>query len=312
MKANFIKIKPWDETISRSVIIDLHNQMRHYLNPKDTLEINEDMLNFWLGEHTILSRDFLRFENNKNSIVAWAGIVKDPMLKDVWTVGYGVLPEYFKTELPGKLIEAILNLGKKLKVPELLFNTTGTLSAPFDERLKSMGFKPIHYTWSMRLDDFNLFKLPNTPHGIIIRKQLKINDYNSYANVINLAFQESFKWEPKTETNFEQLMDSMQKTNNIEHCFAFENNKLVGACDIFTNQKQKDVGALANFGILPEYQHRGIGSTLFAFSVDSLREKGCKEINLGVETKNEKALNLYKTFGFYTLDNLTEKRYQII
>jgi len=312
MKENLIQIKPWDETISRSIIIDLYNQMMHYLNPKGTLEINENMLNFWLGEHTILSRDFLRFEDNNNSIIAWAGIVKDPMLKDAWTVGYGVLPEYFKTELPGKLIDASLNLGKKLKTPDLLFNTTGTLSTPFDEKIKSLGFKPIHYIWSMRLDDFNLFKLPNNPHGITIRKQLKINDYNSYANVINLAFQESFKWEPKTEKEYEQLIDSMQKTNKIEHCFAFENNNLVGTCVIFTNPKQKDVGGLANFGILPDYQHRGIGSALFAFGVESLREKGCKEINLGVETKNEKALNLYKKFGFYTLENLTQKTYQII
>lgn len=312
MKANLIQIKPWDESISRTVIIDLLNQQYRYLNPKDPIEVNEEMLNLYLGEDTVLSRDALRFENSQNNIIGFAGIVKSPIYKNTRVVGYGILPEYFKTDLPRKLIDNSLTLGKKLKVPELLFSTTGTLSDPFDEKLESLGFKPIQYTWHMRLDDFNLFKLPKKPYTIKLQKQMEINDYYSYANVINQAFQEHFKWENKTEEFYKKINEILQKTNKIEHYVAYENDKLIGSCMGIINPKQDFIGSIGNFGILPSYQHRGIGSTLFAFGVDSLRKQGCKEINLAVEAKNERALGLYKKFGFIIQDNLTEKRYQII
>jgi ribosomal protein S18 acetylase RimI-like enzyme len=312
MTADLIHIKSWDESISRTVIIDLLNQQNKYLNPKDPIEATEELLNFFLGETTVLSRDVLRFENNQSNIIGFAGIIKSPMYKDTWVVGYGILPEYFKTDLPEKLIDASLNLGMELKVPELLFGTTGTLSAPFDEKLESLGFTPIQYTWSMRLDNFSLFKLPKVPHEISIQKNLEIDDYQSYANVINQAFQDHFKWENKTEEMYKQINDMIQKTNEIEHYLTYEDNKLVGTCIGIINPKQKFVGSIGNFGILPSHQHRGIGSSLFAFGVESLREKGCKEINLLVEAKNEKALDLYKKFGFIIQDHLTEKRYQII
>jgi len=312
MTANFIQIKPWDETIDRSVIIELYNQTAKYLNPKGLLLLNKALLNFWLGKNTVLSRDFLRFEDNESKIIAFLGVVKSPMLKDVWGVGYGLLPEYFKSDLPGKIIDAALSLGKKLKVPEVLFETIGSLSLPFDEKLKSIGFTPIHYSWSMILDDFRLFNISKIPQGITIRKEKEISDYTNYANVINKSFQESFKWEPKTEDQFKKLIDTLRKATEVEHCFALENEKIIGTCDILINTKQDFIGTIANFGILPSYQYRGIGSALFAFGVESLREKGCNEINLKVEANNEKALDLYKKFGFNTQDNLTEKTYQII
>ena len=312
MEKNLIQIKPWDESINRTVIIDLLNQQYKYLNPKDPIEVNEEMLNFFLGENTVLSRDALRIENNQNKIIGFASIINSPMYKNTWIVGYGILPEYFKTDIPEKLIDAALDLGKKLKVPELLFGTTGTLSAPFDEKLESLGFNHIHYSWSMLLDDFNLFKLPKIPNEITVRKNLEIDDYQNYANVMNQAFQGHFKWENKTEEMYKQMNDMIQKTNQIEHYLAYENDKLVGTCMGILNPKLEFTGSIGNFGILPSHQHRGIGSSLFAFGVESLREKGCKEINLTVEAENERALDLYKKFGFKIQPHLTEKRYQII
>ena len=312
MKANLIQIKPWDETIDRSVIIELYNQTAKYLNPKAMLLLNEALFNFWVGKNTVLSRDFLIFEDNENKIIAFLGVVKSPMFKDAWSVGYGLVPDYFKSDLPEKIIDAALSLGKKLKVPEVLFETTGSLSLPFDEKLKSIGFTPIHYVWSMLLDDFRLFNIPKIPQGITVRREKEISDYTNYAIVINKTVPASNSCAPKTEVRFKQVTDSLRKSADVEHCFALENEKIIGTCDIFINLKQDFIGTIVNFGILPSYQYRGIGSALFAFGVESLREKGCNEINLKVEANNEKALDLYKKFGFYTQDNLTQKTYQLI
>ena len=69
--------------------------------------------------------------------------------------------------------------------------------------------------------------------------------------------------------------------------------------DTYLNPEKDQSGLIANFGVLPSHQHRKIGSTLLATGIETLRKKGCKTIKLGVETKNEKALSLYKKFGFY-------------
>ncbi|MFX1512973.1 MAG: GNAT family N-acetyltransferase, partial [Promethearchaeota archaeon] len=59
------------------------------------------------------------------------------------------------------------------------------------------------------------------------------------------------------------------------------------------------------------YRQRGIGSTLLGFGIQSLREKGCKAIDLSVMADNEQALALYKKFGFYELKSRTQYIFEI-
>ncbi|MFW9825644.1 MAG: hypothetical protein ACFFE4_22065, partial [Candidatus Thorarchaeota archaeon] len=209
MKANLIEIKPWDESIDRSLLVELYNQKTQYLTPKLGLKINEEMLNFKLGK-VDLRQTFLRFENGQGEIVAFAGIVKSSNFKDSWEVEYGFLPKYLKSELPGKLILAILELGRKLKIPTLIFKISGSLSAPFDEKLKILSFKPFQIFYKMLLDDFNLFIIPEVPKGVIIQKQKKIHDYRSFANVLNQAFQKSFKFKTKTEEEYKEIYELLR------------------------------------------------------------------------------------------------------
>ncbi len=312
MEANLIKIKPYDESIGLSKLVDLYNKMFKYLNPETTIELTEELALIILGKETILSRDFLVFENEQDIIIAFAGASKVRMYKDAWFTIYGVLPEYIESELPGKLIEAVLNHGKKRNAPELLFQTTGELSAPFEKKLESLGYKPIHYSWSMCLDDFNLFSNPVIPHDIKIHIQKDIKDYLSCVDVLNKAFQDSFKFELLTERKWKNVQSEFKKNHIIEYCIAYEKNKIVGLCSIYLNPKQKNIGLIADFGVLPSYQHRKIGSVVLASAIEKLIEKGCSTINLTVHAENEKALGLYKKFGFYLKNNLTEKIYQII
>lgn len=285
--------------------------MIRYLNPKYGVELNEDLLNLRIGNVSLLT-NFLRFENEKGRIIAFTGIVKHLTLKGAWIVSFGTIPRYFKSDLLGKIIDASLDLGNKLNVPKLFFNTPGSLSGSLDVKLKTLGFKPIISRWKMHLDDLALFKIPKIPQGIIIQKHNEIYDFNSYANVINKAFQNSLIFSPKTGEEYKQLYNPLRKTYDIDHCFAYENNTLVGTCNLFINPKQKSIGILGDLAILPSYQHRGIGKALFGFGVDTLRKKGCVEINLDVEAENKSALSLYKKYGFHTLEDLTEKTYQVI
>lgn len=59
---------------------------------------------------------------------------------------------------------------------------------------------------------------------------------------------------------------------------------------------------LHHFGILPECQGNGLSKLLLMESLKFVREKGV-QVKLEVHSNNEKAINLYKKFGFQHLGN---------
>jgi ribosomal protein S18 acetylase RimI-like enzyme len=54
---------------------------------------------------------------------------------------------------------------------------------------------------------------------------------------------------------------------------------------------------LHHFGILPELQGKGLSKILLQHSLDFVKQKGC-QVKLEVHSTNQKAINLYKKFGF--------------
>jgi ribosomal protein S18 acetylase RimI-like enzyme len=66
-----------------------------------------------------------------------------------------------------------------------------------------------------------------------------------------------------------------------------------------------NIGGIYGLEILPEYRGKGYGRELLIRSINKLKESKVNAINLQVETKNNNALNLYKSCGFkvnYTMD----------
>ncbi|MFX1380538.1 MAG: GNAT family N-acetyltransferase [Promethearchaeota archaeon] len=311
MKANLFNVKQYNDSIGLSSIVDLYNQMVKYLNPETTLHITEELARTYLGQETVFSRDYLIFENNQGKVIAFTGLSHLPMVKDAYVAVYAVQPEYIDSELPGELIDATLDLKNKLNISKFLFQTMGDLSAPFDKKLENLGFSPVNYTWSMRLDNFDLCSHPRIPEDIRIKILKEMDDFAGIVNILNEAFADSFMYKPITKIRWKKMTETAKKNHIIEHCVAFEDDKYIGICDIYLNPEQDQSGLIANFGVLPSHQHRKIGSALLATSIETLRKKGCKTIKLGVDTKNEKALELYKKFGFYIKPNLTQRTYQI-
>jgi ribosomal protein S18 acetylase RimI-like enzyme len=284
--------------------------MKH-LNPETTFQLTEELAIAVLGKDTVLTRDYLTFENKEGKIIAFTGLSILPMYKDVHVTVYAVKPEYFESELPEMLIDATLDLKNRLNITEILIDTLGEISKPFDNKLKDLGYKPVNYAWSMYLDNFDLFSHPGVPEGINIRILKEMEDYAGAVNILNEAFADSFKYKPITKGKWKRMTDGLKKNNIVEHCVAYDNEKFTGMCDTLINLEQAQIGGIVNFGVLPDYQHRKIGSAILASGIENLREKGCKTIKLGVDTENEKALKLYKRFGFYVKKNLTRKIYQI-
>jgi ribosomal protein S18 acetylase RimI-like enzyme len=101
-----------------------------------------------------------------------------------------------------------------------------------------------------------------------------------------------------------------KQMNHLEW-LAFDGKKLIGICSVVINPELKTVGKIDNLAVLRKYHHRGIGRALLGFGIQSLIEKGCKTIELGVDADNEKALSLYKKFGFHEVESRTNFVYAI-
>ena len=311
MSAEIFNIRSKNDSIQISTLVELYNKMARYCNPT-ALEINEDQVSLLLNINPNFWQNTLIFENTQNLIVGFVSIIKYPFFEDEWFVIYGIMPKYLKSNLPGELIYAIWALGKKHNIQELYIETSGELSVRFDDKLEELGFKPIHYYYFMRLDDFDLFYPPDIPQGIVIRNQEEIEDHNGVISVVNKAFNGSFLWKDVKVRKFKKMLEALKKNNVVEYGIAYENNKVIGFCSSYFNPNQEQSAFINTLSIHPSYHHRGIGSALLASRVEFLRDKECKTISLPVDAKNEKALRLYEKFGFYQKKNLTEKTYQLI
>jgi ribosomal-protein-alanine N-acetyltransferase len=67
--------------------------------------------------------------------------------------------------------------------------------------------------------------------------------------------------------------------------------------------KRKSYFRLYSMAVLPEYRDKKVGSKLLEFSLQTLT---CKDFSLEVKQTNEKAINLYKKFGFKIVKNLKD------
>ncbi|MBE7442590.1 MAG: GNAT family N-acetyltransferase [Flavobacteriales bacterium] len=76
--------------------------------------------------------------------------------------------------------------------------------------------------------------------------------------------------------------------------------QIVGLLD-FTTKKRKKISHTGEFGmsVHPDFQGKGIGNKLIETFLNWVTEKsGIEKITLSVFASNEKAINLYKKFGF--------------
>lgn len=55
---------------------------------------------------------------------------------------------------------------------------------------------------------------------------------------------------------------------------------------------------IVTIGIDPDFQGKGYGRRLLHYLMDYLQEEGCERVTLEVRVSNEKALTLYRSFGF--------------
>jgi GNAT superfamily N-acetyltransferase len=84
---------------------------------------------------------------------------------------------------------------------------------------------------------------------------------------------------------------------NCTFFLAKRKDNIVGVAACLYAHKNPSVAVVGPVGILPEYQHRGIGTKLVASLINHLKSAGCMAAYLSVSEKNP-AVNLYQKLGF--------------
>ncbi len=93
----------------------------------------------------------------------------------------------------------------------------------------------------------------------------------------------------------ESIRHDIQRNENALVAVAEWEGTFAGYLDVWQVVGE---GQVNNFGILPEFRNRGIGSHLMQYMMDWLVENGNREISLEVRTTNRGAIRLYQRLGF--------------
>ena len=86
--------------------------------------------------------------------------------------------------------------------------------------------------------------------------------------------------------------------HNLEELYIVRSDRdTVGILDI--NLKE---GMINNIGVTPKHRGKGYGRQIMLFALQKLKEGGCDKARLRVHINNRRAIHLYKTLGFTTVD----------
>ncbi|MFX1388438.1 MAG: GNAT family N-acetyltransferase [Promethearchaeota archaeon] len=264
------------------------------------------------GDQTDLSRDCLIAEDNKGDIIGFALLFKSSKQNTCW-LEVKILPHYFKSEFYVKLFESALKLTSKQNTPKIRFVLRKyiLIDSPLQNKLKELGLKPTHFDYWMRLDNFKFIPKIKTPKGYTFQNHKELNDFTNYVKILNDAFREHYDFIPFNEEEFKSIHIISWKGYFVEYWFAFKGNDKIGVCFVNINPDSKHIGIVYTLGVLHSYHHKGVGSYLLGLGIQTLIDKGCKIIELGVESDNAKALSLYEKFGFYEIKSRTAIFYEI-
>ena len=93
-----------------------------------------------------------------------------------------------------------------------------------------------------------------------------------------------------------------RKTSNPDgaFCVAEYEGRVVGLCSVHLIRKGERFRhrAAASFVLLQECWGQGIGGRMMQYCLSWCREKGLMQLELDVVKDNERALNMYRSFGF--------------
>lgn len=185
---------------------------------------------------------------------------------------------------------------------QLLAHEAGSVARPFLDQ----GFQR-HPRLFMTLGLGSPVPIPAQHPDVEIRRWTEA-DYQPAAAVITAAYRGHV--DAQINDQYHTLTGSLRFLNNIVRfpgCGLFDIESSFAAVDrkaknliglILCSRVRGDVGHVTQVCVLPEYRSHGIGESLLAATVGSLRKRGFSMLSLTVTEANSRAVELYRRLNF--------------
>lgn len=102
---------------------------------------------------------------------------------------------------------------------------------------------------------------------------------------------------PYHQLSKDLLKEMIEDSNIIIFIARIDSNDTGFIISYFTGEK-KEIGVISGLGILPKFQHKGLGTFLGLTSWNYFKEKGVKELRCRVYKDNKNSYNFIKNLGF--------------
>lgn len=295
--------------------------LKEYINKKEYDEINrlEKLCNQENGVNLKLELDYklsLYDENNKSDIglknineflyyidgnlAAYIGISSFGG-RGIGEINGMTHPKWRKKGIFEKLFKLVIDECSKRNFKKILLLTDGK-SDLGSEFIKNHGGNYDFSEYRMKLTD--KVSLGNV-NSVNLRKA-ENRDKNEIRRQDSIFF--SDEEEIEGVSNEDELNISIDEKISINNVYMAEvNGEVIGKIKIKYEENSAFIGG---FGILPWFRGKGYGKETLKEALKLINNKEIVDIELDVESKNDRALNIYKYFGFREVSVMDYYKYR--
>lgn len=193
-------------------------------------------------------------------------------------------PSFRRKGIAKKLLQSIIPLIIEQNFFKMVFSKPANLNSPW---IPELGGTYQHCEYYMERNDLN--PLLEYEKNLTFRSAT-IEDMPLLCLLDTECF---LKAQGELVPRFQHILSD----RNYQIILAFENNDLIGKAHL---RWQKKGATLSDIAVLPARQGKGFGTALISHCINYALSEGKPQLNLDVETHNQKALNLYTRLGFVT------------
>lgn len=193
-------------------------------------------------------------------------------------------PEARRKGIAKQLLRHILPLIQEHNYTKVIFSSPTHLN---DRWLSAQGFSYRHSEYYM--ERHNLTPLLDPKKQLTFRTATK-QDIPQLCSLDEACFH-------KTREELEPRFQHILSDRDYQIILAFKQNQLIGKAHL---RWQKHGATFSDIAVFPEKQGHGLGTALITHCINYALSEGKPNLNLDVETHNQKALNLYTRLGFLT------------
>jgi mycothiol synthase len=168
--------------------------------------------------------------------------------------------------------------------------------------IRAMGATYRSSLWQFVLPASHAVPGPVFPPDVVVRPVRSGTDDRPFAALLNRVFEDHpspLSW-PETYIREIHARPDFDPAGVLVVAPASEPDRLIGLCRTLElpGDGGRRRGEIAVVGLLPEWRGRGLGRQLLRWGVGYLRAAGFEVIELSVEARNARALELYRQEGF--------------